>query len=428
MAIRVPRRVVLQLGAAAAVLGSALSSPLFAQSARTRLRMTWWGGADRAKRTQAALEAYQKQNAGTQIDTETIGWGDYWTRLATQVAGGNAPDIIQMDYRYIYEYARRKALRPLDEFMPNPLEIGDFGQANIDTGKVDGQIFGVSMGVNSTALFYDTAVFEKHKLSPPDHKTTWEQYAALATEIAKAEKRRGYFGSTNAGFNEPALEVWVRQRGKLLYDQDGKLGFARDDIADWFDYWDKMRKAGGAVTGDLQAAHRNTPETDMLTVGRAAMTLAHANQIVAWQGLNKSRLAMTMFPQGKQPGQYYKPSMLLSMSATTPQAREAASIINFIATSPDAAAALNVERGVPPSKKMREVLLTQVDELGKMQIDYISLIADKVSPLPPPPPKGAGEIEQLLRRVYETVSVGGATVPQAADQFMAEARRALERA
>src|SRR5690348_7314708 len=112
MAARVPRRVVMQMGAAA-LLGTALDGSALAQAARTRLRMTWWGGADRAKRTQAALEAYQKHNTGTQIDTETIGWGDYWTRLATQVAGGNAPDIIQMDYRYIYEYARRKALKPL---------------------------------------------------------------------------------------------------------------------------------------------------------------------------------------------------------------------------------------------------------------------------------------------------------------------------
>lgn len=427
MVTGVPRRVVLQLGAGA-LLGSALASPAFAQAARTRLRMTWWGGADRAKRTQAALEAYQKQNAGTQIDTETIGWGDYWTRLATQVAGGNAPDIIQMDYRYIHEYARRKALRPLDEFMPKPLDISDFGQSNIDTGKVDGQVFGVSMGVNSNALFYDTAAFDKLKMTPPGTTTTWAQYAELATQITKAEKRRGYFGSSDMGYFEPALEVWVRQRGKQLYTADGKIGFERQDIADWFDYWDKLRKAGGAVTGELQAMHRNTPETDMLTTGRAAMTLAHANQIVAWQGLNKSKLAMTMFPQGKQPGQYYKPSMLLSMSATTPQAREAASVINFIAMSPDAAAALNVERGVPPSKKMREVLLTQVDELGKMQIDYISLIADKISALPPPPPKGAGEVEQLLRRVYETISVGGASVSHAADQFMTEARRAIERA
>lgn len=421
----VSRRSTLQLGAAAAA-APLLSKAALAQ-ARTRLRMTWWGGTDRAKRTQAALDAYQKQNAA-QIDVETIGWGDYWTRLATQVAGGNAPDVIQMDYRYIYEYARRKALRPLDEFMPDPLNIADFGKANIDTGKVDGQVFGVSMGVNSTAMFYDKTTLERLKIAPPNHTTTWAQFAEIAIAVAKAGNKRGFFGSQDAGFVEPTFDVWVRQRGKMLYTEEGKLGFERDDIAEWFDYWDKLRKAGGAVAGDLQALYRNSPETDMITTGRAVFTFAHANQIVAWQAVNQNKLGLTMAPQGGKPGQYYKPSMLLSMSSTTTQPREVARLINFISTSPDAAAALGVERGVPPSKRLRDILLPEVDELGKMQIEYISLIADKVSPLPPPPPRGAGEIEQNLRRVYETISVGGAKVPQAADQFMGDAKRTLERA
>jgi multiple sugar transport system substrate-binding protein len=422
----VSRRSTLQMGAATAAL---LSTPALAQS-RTRLRMTWWGGTDRAKRTQAALDAYQKQNANVQIDVETIGWGDYWTRLATQVAGGNAPDVIQMDYRYIYEYARRKALRPLDEYMPDPLNISDFGPANIETGKVDGSVFGVSMGVNSTAMFYDKTTLERLKIPAPGPTTTWPQFAELCVAVAKAGNKRGFFGTQDAGFVEPTFEVYVRQRGKLLYTADGKLGFERDDVAEWFDYWDRLRKAGGAVAGDLQALYRNSPETDMITTGRSVFTFAHANQIVAWQAVNQNRLGITTSPQlpGGKPGQYYKPSMLLSMSATTPQQKEVAKLINFISTSPDAAAALGVERGVPPSKKLRDILLPEVDEMGKAQIEYISLIADKVSPLPPPPPRGAGEIEQNLRRVYETISVGGAKVPQAADQFIADAKKTLERA
>jgi multiple sugar transport system substrate-binding protein len=136
-----------------------------------------------------------------------------------------------------------------------------------------------------------------------------------------------------------------------------------------------------------------------------------------------------MFPQGERPGQYYKPSMLMSMSATSPQAREAAKIINFISTNPEAAAALGVERGVPPSAAMRAALLPNADEMAKAQIDYIALLADRVSPLPLPPPAGAGEIEQqLLRRTYESISIGGTRVPDAANTFMTEARRILDRA
>jgi hypothetical protein len=78
-----------------------------------RLRCFWWGNPDRDRRTRAMLEAYSKRT-GTQIAAESLGWGDYWTKLGTQTAGGNAPDLIQMDYRYIFEYARRRALKPLE--------------------------------------------------------------------------------------------------------------------------------------------------------------------------------------------------------------------------------------------------------------------------------------------------------------------------
>ena len=125
---------------------------------------------------------------------------------------------------------------------------------------------------------------------------------------------------------------------------------------------------------------------------------------------------------------YYKPSMLMSMSASTQQAREVAKVISFLSTSPEAAATLGVERGVPPSAGMRAALLPNADELAKAQIDYIALMADRVSPLPLPPPAGAGEIEQqLLRRTYESISVGGTRVPDAATAFMTEARRILDR-
>ncbi len=416
------------LGTAAGLAVAPAMSRFSAAQQRTRLRMAWWGSTDRARRTQAALEVYQRKNANTQVDTESVGWNDYWTRLATQVAGGNAPDVIQMDYRYIYEYARRRALKPLDEFVPAPLNITDFGQANIDTGKVDGQIFGVSMGVNSTAMFYDKTAFERLNIRPPDHNTTWAQFAEICTNMTRAANRRGFFGTMDAGFVEPAFEGFVRQRGKSLYNAEGRLGFVRDDLAEYWDYWDRLRKAGGAAQGDIQALYRSTPETDLITSGRAAITFAHSNQLVAWQAVTQNRLGMTMYPKGERPGQYYKPSMLLSMSATTTQAREAANIINFIVGDADAAPALGVERGVPPSARMRQAVLPTTDELGRAQIEYIALLADKTSPLPPPPPRGAGEVEQLLRRVYETISVGGARVPAAVDQFMAEAPRVLERA
>jgi multiple sugar transport system substrate-binding protein len=392
------------------------------------MRMSWWGGADRAKRTNEAIAVYMKRHPNVRIDTDSVGWGDYWTRLATQVAGGNAPDLIQMDYRYIFEYARRGALRPLDDLMPDPLAIADFGENNLGTGRVDGKLYGVAMGINSTAMFYDRTAIEGFGLKVPDLNTTWAQFAELCTAITKAANKRGYFGVQDAGYVEPAFEVFVRQRGKRLYDDAGKLAFARDDVGDWFEYWDKLRKAGGAVAGEIQALDKGTPELSVMTTGRAAIVFAHSNQLVSWQGLNKNKLGLTGSPRGERPGQYYKPTMQMSIAAGAANPREAARVISFLSVDPEAGAILEVERGVPASAAMRNAILGRLDEASKIQLEYISAIAERVSPIPPPPPKGAGEIEQLLRRIYEKVSLGQSTVPQAATEFHAEAGRILERA
>ena len=94
-----------------------------------RLRMFWWGSKERAERTDKVNKLYQQNNAGLTITGESLGWNDYWPRLATQTAGRNAADVLQMDYRYIFEYARRGALLPLDEYLSKGLNLGDFNKA-----------------------------------------------------------------------------------------------------------------------------------------------------------------------------------------------------------------------------------------------------------------------------------------------------------
>ena len=86
----------------------------------------------RAVRAEKRAKASNK-GSGTDVLPETYGWNDYWQKLATQAAGKNLPDLIQMDYRYIFEYARRRQLAALDDFMGKQLnQIGayDGGKTN----------------------------------------------------------------------------------------------------------------------------------------------------------------------------------------------------------------------------------------------------------------------------------------------------------
>jgi multiple sugar transport system substrate-binding protein len=430
MAHRHPtRRSILKAGAGAAALGILGASPAAAQS-DVRLRMFWWGSRERAERTDKTNKLFQEKNPGLTITGETLGWTDYWPRLATQTAGRNAPDVIQMDYRYIYEYARRGALLPLDPYVAKALDLGDFSKAAIDSGKVDRKIYGVSLGLNSTAMMFDQGLITSLGLKPPTYDMTWAQVGELALEITKAAKKPGFFGLFDGARYEPALEVWLRQRGKALYTDDGKIGFDASDIGEWFAFWHDLRKRGAIASAEVAALDMGELDTSLLTVGKTAMVCAHSNQLVGFQALVKSKLGMTMYPSGgpsAKYGQYLKPSMLLSVYARTKHPDAAVKLVDFYTSNKEAGLILGVERGVPASSVVRKVVEPTLDELGNAMASYVAFVSDKVSPLPAPPPQGAGEIQTLLRRVNEQIGFGRISVADGAKQFMAEAAAVLAR-
>jgi len=423
----VTRRALLQGGAASLSLLALGGGRAFAQD--SRLRFLWWGSQERADRTQAAISAYKGVSPGTQIVGEFAGWSDYWPRLATQVAGRNAPDIIQMDYRYIFEYARRGALMPLDDAVGQALKIEDFGQANIDSGRVDGQLFGVNLGVNSSSMCFNAKMWEDAGVEAPKAGQTWGEIAEAGARFAENKPRPGVFALADAGGVEPGFELWLRQNGKALYTSDAKLGYEAADAAAWFGMWTDMRESGACVPADVQALDQLNIESNALTTGKAATAFMHSNQFVGYQKLNRAQLSLAPYPRlsAEAPsGHYLKPSMLVSLSANAPK-EAALRFANFMVASPEGVKALGVERGVPASAAMRELLTPDLGEVDRAMVDFIALITPDVGELPPSPPSGAGEIQFVQKRLNEEVGFGRTTPEAAGAALVQEANAILQR-
>lgn len=425
----ITRRDVVRLGASAAAIGLA-GAPFGGARADARLRMIWWGNPDRDRRTLAALDVYKRKRADVTVQAEATGWGDYWPKVATQAAGRNLPDVLQMDYRYIFEYARRGQLADLGPFVGREIDLAQFTPSLLDTGKVDGKLYGVPMGANSTSVVYNKTKLDALGIKMPDgQKWTLDDLRSIAQEIAgKTEK--SVAAVANVGWLEQWLEVFVRQRGKALYTEDGKLGFGADDVAAFWDYWDGMQKAGLTPPPDVQALDDRNLDKKMIVLGKSLIDFTNSNQLVGLQKLVQDELALTMIPNQaeRRPGQYMKPAMLISAAANGPSLPEAAKLISFMISDLDAADTLEVERGVPGDARVRQRLQGKIGKVEERMVAYLEAIGEHVSPIPPPPPKGAGEIENLLLRLHQQVSFGRAKVPDGARDFVRQAETILRRA
>ncbi|MDQ7246172.1 ABC transporter substrate-binding protein [Dongia sedimenti] len=428
MNVRIDRRQFLLTGVAISAAGF---SARRAVAADARLRMAWWGGKARAELTQKAIDLYVSKHPGVQVETEYLGWGDYWARLSTQTSGGNSPDIVQIDIEYLADYATRGVLLPLEPLIPKPLDVSDFQPDLLGNGKVDGKQYAVPCGVNAGALVLDKTAFDEAGVALPDHNTTWAQFESIMAEFTKRTPRKGMFGSTDASGSEAVLETWLRQRGKQLYHPDGTLAYDQTDMTGWFEMWEQMRSSGAAAPAEVEALDHGEVDSSLLSQGKAALAFENSNQFVAFQSLTKDQLALAPYPKvdsNSKGGLYIKPTMFYSISSQSKNPQAAAELLDFILRDPEATVILGGERGVPASASVRERLRPKMDAAGDAMVDYIDGLGDLAGTLPPPNPPGGSEVTDALIAASQEVAFKTKTAAQGAADFVEKAKQILDRA
>src|SRR5690606_21360570 len=153
--ITLNKRQFLKFGGSA-IAGSALASVLGPLEARAAgaLNVAWWGEGDQNKRTANAMTAFA-QKAGISIDPQGTNFNGYFDRLATQIAGGNSPDVSQVYLASMAEYAKRGTIAPLDDVLGKAIDTTDWEDAAISSVSLGGTKYFVPLGLSTQpAIIY----------------------------------------------------------------------------------------------------------------------------------------------------------------------------------------------------------------------------------------------------------------------------------
>ncbi|MBP2233939.1 multiple sugar transport system substrate-binding protein [Sinorhizobium kostiense] len=413
------------LGSAAGIALGATGSSVTLAAEGVELRAMWWGSNDRAKRTLSVAKLFEEKNPGMSIVGESISGDGYWTKLATQMAGRAIADVFQLEPSTISDYSKRGACLPLDPFVSSALEIDSFGKDVLKLTTVDGKLWGIGLGLNSFALFYDADAFEKAGITPPGVDTTWSDYADIAIEMTKAAGKRNVWGGPYGARYAYVFDAWLRQRGSSLYTESG-LGFGVGEAKEWYAYWEDLRKRGGTVGPDIQTLDQNTIDTNCLALGHSAIGMAYSNQMIGYQQIIKNKIGIGMLPRaekGGPSGHYYRPALIWSIGATTNHGEEAARFINFFVNDVEAGKILGVERGVPLSPKVREAILPSLNSTEAETVKYINALKDQVGSYPAPAPLGSTEFDQrVLRPIADQLAFERISVAEAAEQLVTQGK------
>ncbi|MEU8349786.1 ABC transporter substrate-binding protein [Streptomyces sp. NPDC048845] len=399
------------------------------------LRFSWWGNPDRAERTERAVELFEKRHPGVEVQTSFAGYETYKQKLATQAAGGDAPDVMQLDYRQINQYATAGVL--LDLGARDAVRTGGIDKGLLATGAVDGTQYAVPLGRGTQAVVYDTGAWRASGVELPRADWTWEEWGAAMAELSAADIPAGgeggaggtRVGGLDPGQSEDAFEMWLRGQGKALYTRDGKLGFSEDDLTRWWAWCDGLRKRGAVSearqTTQLDGSVENTPLGRQQAVSDINWDAPASGYEAILGGPGSTALAPMPTGEDGTPGQYFKPSMFAGVSAATAHPEEAAALIDFIVNDPDAVEILGAGRGLPVNDRLRERLEPELTGFDRVIAAHHRSLEDRLKPPPPAPPKGDNALQTTFQRDYDQVSFGRKTPREAAAEFITEAKAEL---
>ncbi|MFJ1750659.1 ABC transporter substrate-binding protein [Streptomyces sp. NPDC088116] len=390
---------------------------------KATLRYTWWGNPDRAARTEKAVALFEKEHPGIDVQTSFAGYDAYKQKLATQAAGGDAPDVMQLDYRQIDQYASGGVLLDLGG-QSKSLRTDEIDAGLLATGRLSGTQYAIPMARGTETVVYDAEEWKSSGVALPREGWTWDEWADSMREL---KRKTGKAGSVDPGQSEDAFEVWLRGQGKSLYLKSGGLGFTAGDLARWWTFADGLRREGvvsaAEQTTQLDGSVENTP----LGRAKAVSDLNWDAPSSGFLALVGDSVTLAPMPSGKDgtPGQYFKPSMFVGAAATTAHPEASALLIDFLINDPEAAKILGASRGIPVNESIREDVVPGLEDFDKTIADYQASLEKSLKSPPQAPPSGDNALQTTFSRDYDQVSFERMSPREAAENYVTEAKAEL---
>ncbi len=394
------------------VLGLGLTARAAAQ---TELRIVWWGGDSRHEKTLKVVELFEAANPDIKVVPEYMGGDSYWDKLATQVAGGNAPDVIQFGGNYP-DYVKKDVLMPLNGFFGNLIDISGIDQGVIDSATIDGNTYGLCLGTNMMGIVYNKTALESAGAELPAPGASWADLAAYCEKIKPLLPEGMFPMADNSGHNTNYVSFYSRQMDKPLYTSEGVTKADAAVIKDFLDMWQGWREKGLVPDAETSAQYSEQGvDTSSMVAGKAAMCVLYSNQLVGYQDAMQDELAIMPLPDMDKNAAWIMPSQYFCVNKQSKVQDAAAKFINFFVNTPEVGLVLGNDRGISANANVRAAIAEQATPVDQMIYDLYAIAAGHTTPMDPNVPNDQ-EFTDGFKRICQEVAFGTKDTQTAAQE------------
>jgi N,N'-diacetylchitobiose transport system substrate-binding protein len=198
----------------------------------------------------AANAQFKNQNPGWDVDVQYQTWGTHLSKFDATLAGGNAPDVIEMGNTEMTKYMAAGAFQDLSSLsFPNQ---STWLSGLAASGRFGGKLYGVPYYAGSRVVTYRTDTFRQMNAKIP---TSLAEFTALARKIGAKYPSKTYSPVYIAGTDwYVAMSFVADYSGKIAMTRKGK----------WVGTLDRPAALAGlaAYKRFFEAASRASKSTD----------------------------------------------------------------------------------------------------------------------------------------------------------------------
>lgn len=292
------------------------------------------------------IEQFEEKHPNITVKTQSAPYGQFYQKLDTQIAAGQAPDVWLSDGVYVMKYAQRGAAKDLTDWIAKDLKADEY--YGLDFNKdADGRYWGVPQGIQVGVLFYNKDLFDKAGVAYPTDEWTWEDLKASAAKLTvdaggKTAEDSGFdaasvnqFGLTFFSITEGWFSVMKSYGGGALDEKAENSIINSPENKQAFEWMvDGMQR--GIITDpvDLKSFQSNTA---VFPSGSAAMRIGIYARVQAANeaGLNYDVTLLPKGPDGKRVSPVIANSWVINQKSSDEKAQAAWEWIKYWATEDD---------------------------------------------------------------------------------------------
>ena len=341
---------------------AAASGDAAASGEQVELKFSWWGGDSRHEATEKAVAAFMEKYPNITVTTEYGAWSGWEEKQALNIMGGNAADVMQINWNWIESYSGNGTNFANLEDYSDVLDLTQFPAESLELCKADGKLMAVPVALTGRLFYWNKTTFEEVGVAIP----TDEASLFAAGEAFKAYNE-DYYPLALGEYDRMIFLVYYLESvyGKP-WVENNEIQYTAEEIAEGMEFINKLEDAHviptlAVINGDMaDSLDKNAKWIDGKYAGIFEWdSSASKFEKAVTESTNKPGQEFVIgdfIKLGDNNGGFTKISMGLAVSATSKHPKEAAMLINYLLNDAEGVEICSTERGIPCSTAAIAVL------------------------------------------------------------------------